>query len=65
MKDISGILSIADKIWFNDEVRCRFRICGFTKKQIKKLETSKYIDITLLPSSELDGKFYINISEEK
>lgn len=46
--DIKGQLTIADKIWFNDDVRCRFRMCGFSKEQIKQLEKAKFIDISIM-----------------
>lgn len=45
--DIRGRLTIADKIWFSDDVRCRFRMCGFSKEQIKKLEMAKLVDISI------------------
>ena len=45
--EINGELKIEDKIWFNDILRNRLRICGFTKEQIKKLKNSRFIDITL------------------
>lgn len=45
---IKGILTIGDKIWFNDDVRCRFRMCGFSQEQIKMLEKAKFVDITIM-----------------
>ena len=52
IKDIRGILSIANKIWFNDANKCRLRICGFNKKQIKQLENPGLIDITITKINE-------------
>lgn len=43
---IRGDLIIGDKIWFNDDLRCRLRICGWTKQQIEKLRTAKIVDLT-------------------
>jgi hypothetical protein len=62
---ISGELEIKDKIWFNDAIRNRLRICGFPKDQIKKLKNSRFVDITLFDCDE-DGikcKAYLSISE--
>jgi hypothetical protein len=42
-----GELIFGEKIWFNDDLRCRLRICGFTKEQIEKLRTAKLVDLTL------------------
>lgn len=61
MRIREGTLQIADKIWFNDAIKCRLRICGFTKEQIAKLENSHYIDITLI---QRDGKQEFMISIE-
>jgi hypothetical protein len=44
---IQGRLIFGEKIWFNDDLRCRLRICGFTQEQIKELKTAKYVDLTL------------------
>lgn len=56
VKNIKGVLSIEDKIWFNDEYGCRLRIGGFTKKQIKKLENLGMIDITIINENS-NGSF--------
>lgn len=63
--EIIGELRIEDKIWFNDILRNRLRICGFTKNQIKKLKNSKFVDITLFDCDKngIECKAYINISE--
>lgn len=45
---IKGTLIIGDKIWFNDDVRCRFRMCGFSREQIKILKKAKFVDITIM-----------------
>ena len=55
---INGNLSIKDKIWFNDAVRCRLRIGGFSKDDIKKLEESNYIDMSLVENDGDDKKLY-------
>lgn len=52
MKDIEGILSIGNKIWFNSATKCLLRICGFNKKQIKQLKNSGLVDITIINISE-------------
>ena len=52
MEEIEGILQIDTKIWFNDKERCRLRICGFTKDQIKDMRESKFIDITLMKPTD-------------
>lgn len=46
-KNVKGILTLGEKIWFNDDLRCRLRICGWTKEQQEKLKNAKFIDITL------------------
>lgn len=46
-KDIRGILVFGQKIWFNDDLRCRLRICGWTKEQQEKLRRAKLVDLTL------------------
>jgi hypothetical protein len=42
-----GELILGEKIWFNDDLGCRLRICGFTQEQIKKLRTAKFVDLVL------------------
>lgn len=44
---IRGELILGEKIWFNDDLRCRLRICGFTRDQIEELRTAKLVDLTL------------------
>lgn len=44
---VRGELILGEKIWFNDDLRCRLRICGFTQEQIKELRTAKFVDLTL------------------
>lgn len=63
--EITGKLRIENKIWFNDPLRNRLRICGFTKDQVKKLKNSKFIDITLFDcdKDEIECKAYIDITE--
>lgn len=34
MLEINGTLRMENKIWFNDALINRLRICGFTKEQI-------------------------------
>lgn len=62
--DINGKLTIDEKIWFNDSYRCRLRICGFTKEQIKSMEKSSFIDISLIQNKG-KSEFMISISEDK
>ena len=63
--EISGKLKIENKIWFNDILRNRLRICGFTKEHIKKLKNVRYVDITLFDCDKdgIECKAYIDISE--
>lgn len=44
---VNGQLILGDKIWFNDDLRCRLRICGFSKKQRDAIRNAKLIDITI------------------
>ena len=53
-QNIKGELILGDKIWFNDDLRCRLRICGWTKEQIEKLKTAKFVDLTLTDFREDD-----------
>ena len=52
--DVKGVLTLGEKIWFNDDIRCRLRICGWTKEQQKKLRGAKFVDLTLINHRE-DG----------
>lgn len=54
--DIDGILTILDKIWFNDCERCRLRICGFTPEQVKLLKNADFIDISIIDTIDTDKK---------
>lgn len=44
---IRGELILGEKVWFNDDLRCRLRICGFTQEQVKDLREAKFVDLTL------------------
>ncbi len=44
---IQGDLILGDKVWFNDDLGCRLRICGFTREQVERLRNAKFVDITL------------------
>ena len=46
-KIVKGVLTLGEKIWFNDDLRCRLRICGWTKEQQEKLKNAKFVDLTL------------------
>ncbi len=46
-QNIRGELILGEKVWFNDDLRCRLRICGFTKEHIEKLRTAKLVDLIL------------------
>ena len=61
--NVEGKLTIGEKVWFNDPLRCRLRICGWTKKQIQKLRRSKLIDLTLINHKEDYSEVAIHISE--
>ena len=47
-KNVKGVLTLGEKIWFNDDLRCRLRICGWTKEQQEKLRGAKLVDLTLI-----------------
>lgn len=51
---VRGELIFGDKIWFNDDLRCRLRICGFTQEQVKELKTAKFVDLTLTDFADDD-----------
>ena len=53
-QNIKGELILGEKIWFNDDLRCRLRICGWTKEQIEKLKVAKFVDLTLTDFREDD-----------
>lgn len=46
-QNIKGTLILGEKVWFNDDLRCRLRICGFSKEQIEQLRNAKFIDLTI------------------
>lgn len=46
-QNIRGMLTLGEKIWFNDDVRCRLRICGFSREDIKRLRSAKFVDLTI------------------
>ena len=46
-KNVKGVLTLGEKIWFNDDLRCRLMICGWTKEQQEKFKNAKLIDLTL------------------
>lgn len=47
-KNIKGVLTLGEKIWFNDDLRCRLRICGWTREQQEKLRGAKLVDLALI-----------------
>ncbi len=51
---IKGELILGEKIWFNDDLRCRLRICGWTNEQVEMLRTAKFVDLTLTDFIEDD-----------
>lgn len=53
-KNVEGILTLGEKIWFNDDLRCRLRICGWTKEQQEQLKNAKFIDLTLTDFKDED-----------
>lgn len=60
---IRGELILGEKIWFNDDMRCRLRICGFTQDQIEEIRKAKLVDITLTDFVDEDmSGVVINIS---
>lgn len=62
--NIRGELILGEKIWFNDDLRCRLRICGFTKEQQEKLRNAKFIDMTLInPKDDNTSDIYVDINE--
>lgn len=64
-KSVRGVLVLGDKIWFNDDLRCRLRICGWTKEQQEKLRKSRLVDLTLINHGEDDdiANVVIDISQ--
>lgn len=52
MRDVNGILSIDNKIWFNSAEKCELRICGFNDLQINQLKKSGFVDITITDIDE-------------
>lgn len=52
---IRGELILGEKIWFNDDLRCRLRICGFSKSQIKELRNAKFVDLTITDYGDIHG----------
>lgn len=62
--NIKGELILGEKIWFNDDLRCRLRICGFTKEQQEKIRNAKFIDMTLVNSKDDNtSDVYVHISK--
>lgn len=53
-QNVRGELIFGEKIWFNDDLRCRLRICGFTQEQVKELRTAKFVDLTLTDFADED-----------
>ena len=47
-KNVKGVLTLGEKIWFKDDLRCRLRICGWTREQQEKLRGAKLVDLTLI-----------------
>lgn len=45
---VHGELILGEKIWFNDAMRCRLRICGFSREQTEKLRGAKFVDLTIM-----------------
>ena len=63
-KNVKGILTLGEKIWFNDDLRCRLRICGWTKEQQEKLKNAKFVDLTITDfKDEETSGVVIHISE--
>ena len=63
-KNVKGVLTLGEKVWFNDDLRCRLRICGWTKEQQEKLKNAKFIDLTLTDFKDEDiHGIVIHISE--
>lgn len=60
---IEGILTLGEKIWFNDDTRCRLRICGFTKKEIEKLRDAIFIDLTITDYKDTNTGVVVCINE--
>jgi hypothetical protein len=63
-KNVKGVLTLGEKIWFNDDLRCRLRICGWTKEQQEKLKNAKLVDLTLInPRDDGTADVLIHISQ--
>lgn len=52
--NIKGVLTLGEKVWFNDDLRCRLRICGWTKEQQEKLKNARFIDLTITDLKDED-----------
>lgn len=58
---VRGKLILGEKIWFNDDLRCRLRICGFDREQVEKLRRAKFVDIAMINSGDVyKAVVYIN-----
>lgn len=63
-KNVKGVLILGEKIWFNDDLRCRLRICGWTKEQQEKLRGAKLVDLTLInPRDDGTADVLIHMSQ--
>ena len=63
-KNVKGVLTLGEKIWFNDDLRCRLRICGWTKEQQEKLKNAKFVDLTITDFKDEDAHgVVVHISE--
>lgn len=62
--NVKGVLTLGEKIWFNDDLRCRLRICGWTKEQQEKLKNAKFVDLTITDFKDEDTPgVIVHISE--
>jgi len=52
MRNLNGVLSMDNKIWFNSAEKCELRICGFNDTQINQLKKTGFVDITITDIDE-------------
>lgn len=45
--EVNGRLILGEKIWFNDDLRCRLRVCGFSREQQDALRNARFVDLTI------------------
>jgi len=52
--EVNGRLILGEKIWFNDDLRCRLRVCGFSRDQQDALRNARFVDLTITDYKDKD-----------